>query len=783
MSTNAPVVSVETTSSSGAPSVPLSRDEQQADDSNDAIVPAPTTATATTETDDNQEIVANSGNHRKFSNRVFPQKLPPIPKRFKKMSAKSSKSVVKFSSKVKTRSIITSEGFQVVWHNLSFMVEKPSFFGIRCGKKSKSPSVRVILKCLSGSFKSSELTAVMGPSGAGKSTLLSCVCGKQKQGVSGDIRIVGCDRIKVAIISQNDYLTDKFTLREALLFASKTKNTDRKVDHEEVVNNVVNALSLESVFDTRLGRCSGGQRRRVSIALELVSNPNILILDEPTSGLDSVSCLQIIENLRDLTQHKKNPMAIVATIHQPSARVFNMFHNIYVISHNGQCIYHGPPDNLVHHMSYVNLTVPLYHNPADYIVEIASGEHGEESITRLATYRKESLNREINIDNNVDGQTVSSHKLSKMSQKYKFPILLHTYLLTKRSFLLLIREPHLSWIRFSMAISSSLLLSLIFSSDVDSAEGCPPRKEKLYSDNPTNIYTNYETQQKLIESNVGSLFFNTVYLLYNGVLPMLMTFTNEFNCLTKHYTNGWYSTVTYFISKLITDIPVIMICVFLYLSIWYYLTDQIEELWRYLMVLVIGILVVLNGQSQGMICSAIFSRDPVKASYLSIITTTPFFLMSGYLVRTRRMPHYLRPLTYLSYTKYGFESFVITLYGFNRCWYPETTNQTLVQPSWLRFMKVMVASIGEHNANDEDLDFVNEDGDSDEDRATNDILAMFSGQRVTTTSEHKYQSMVMSQFELNDDMLLSNLISLSVYTIVYMIIAYFVLLRQLRKSA
>src|SRR5882724_314878 len=107
-----------------------------------------------------------------------------------------------------------TEGFRISWNNLSFIVEKSSF-GINPLKKPL-PSVRVILKCLSGSFKSSELTAIMGPSGAGKSTLLSCVCGKRSVGVSGDIQMIGSQRIRVAIISQNDYLTDKFTLREAL---------------------------------------------------------------------------------------------------------------------------------------------------------------------------------------------------------------------------------------------------------------------------------------------------------------------------------------------------------------------------------------------------------------------------------------------------------------------------------------------------------------------------------------------------------------------------------------
>ena len=99
--------------------------------------------------------------------------------------------------------------FEVKWNNLSYIVEKKwNPFA------PKSPlNKRVILKGLDGFFRSSELTAVMGPSGSGKTTLLDCVCGKRNNGVHGSIVIRGCNNIKVAIISQNDYLTDKFTLR------------------------------------------------------------------------------------------------------------------------------------------------------------------------------------------------------------------------------------------------------------------------------------------------------------------------------------------------------------------------------------------------------------------------------------------------------------------------------------------------------------------------------------------------------------------------------------------
>lgn len=133
----------------------------------------------------------------------------------------------------------------------------------------------------------------------------------------------------------------------------------------------------------RAESCSGGQQKRLSIALELIHSPTILILDEPTSGLDSVSCLQCVSLLRDLAHNVEQPMAIAASIHQPTARILQNFDRLYVIATNGQCMYDGPTDQLVSYLSRFSLTCPTYHNPADYVLEIASADYGAESTKQL----------------------------------------------------------------------------------------------------------------------------------------------------------------------------------------------------------------------------------------------------------------------------------------------------------------------------------------------------------------------------------------------------------------
>lgn len=175
-------------------------------------------------------------------------------------------------------------------------------------------------------------------------------------------------------IAQEDHLHDTLTVREALLYASELQN-GIDIDHKTNVSDVMAKLNISDCSDIPSKQCSGGQRKRISIALELVSRPDILILDEPTSGLDSVTTWQLINTLKTLAQMSP-PIAIVATIHQPSGPLFRLFDLCYFMSFNGQCIYRGRPKHLVDFLAQFGFKCPDFHNPSDFMLEIASKEHG-----------------------------------------------------------------------------------------------------------------------------------------------------------------------------------------------------------------------------------------------------------------------------------------------------------------------------------------------------------------------------------------------------------------------
>lgn len=238
-----------------------------------------------------------------------------------------------------------------------------------------------VLYDINGVVKPQECLAIMGGSGAGKTTLLDILAGKNKDGqISGDIYVNG-NKIPardfkkiIGFVDQEDHLIPTLTVYEtvlnsALLRLPRTMSMRAK---ETRVIEVLNELRILSIKDRVIGSdfqrgISGGEKRRVSIACEMVTSPSLLFLDEPTSGLDAYNARNVVECLVKLSRDFQR--TIVFTIHQPRSNIVSLFDKLILLS-EGDLVYSGEMIKCNDFFSKNGYKIPLGYNIADYLIDI-----------------------------------------------------------------------------------------------------------------------------------------------------------------------------------------------------------------------------------------------------------------------------------------------------------------------------------------------------------------------------------------------------------------------------
>jgi len=244
------------------------------------------------------------------------------------------------------------------------------------------PDAGVIMRGVSGSLTHGRLAAVMGPSGAGKSTFLAMISGKVDR-TGGTLKVNGEEKeltsLKpvIGFVPQNDIMLRELTVEEnirhsALMRLPATMPLEEKLTR---VQDVIETLDIGHIRDSVIGDekirgISGGQIKRVNIALEMVIKPSLLCLDEPTSGLDSTTSLSVIQALKDMANTGVN---VVAVLHQPKYEIFKLFDDLLLLGKGGMTVYQGPAESMSAYFGERGFPCPELENPADYYMDVIAG--------------------------------------------------------------------------------------------------------------------------------------------------------------------------------------------------------------------------------------------------------------------------------------------------------------------------------------------------------------------------------------------------------------------------
>uniref|UniRef100_A0A803VWL2 ATP binding cassette subfamily G member 4 n=7 Tax=Neoaves TaxID=3078114 RepID=A0A803VWL2_FICAL len=607
-------------------------------------------------------------------------------------------------------------------------------YSVREGSWWRKRGYKTLLKCLSGKFCQRELIGIMGPSGAGKSTLMNILAGYRETGMKGQILVNGRPRDlrtfrkMSCYIMQDDMLLPHLTVLEAMMVSANLKLSEKQEVKKELVNEILTALGLLECSYTRTSSLSGGQRKRLAIALELVNNPPVMFFDEPTSGLDSASCFQVVSLMRSLAQGGRT---IICTIHQPSAKLFEMFDKLYILS-QGQCIFKGVVTNLIPYLKGLGLHCPTYHNPADFIIEVASGEYGDlnpvlfRAVQNGMCTMAEKKSSPDKADSScppcgTDVDHIESHTFAT-STSTQFCILF------KRTFICILRDtvragPGLGAGLFGgsnkelngVCCCFGMFLGALLSPPVPAGADPPAvhvphlhrgahraalpahrqrRGQGLQQHRlplllhalphvccPHAHHPHLPPGDDCVPEGALELLVQPQSLLPGkdhgrcalpGELSMDSASTQALMWHSQFPPSGpgWPgSSVRWGWPSRPVSLchlcPLQVICPIAYCSIVYWMTGQPPEATRFLLFSALATATALVAQSLGLLIGAASTSLQV-ATFVGPVTAIPVLLFSGFFVSFKTIPTYLQWSSYVSYVRYGFEGVILTIYAMER---------------------------------------------------------------------------------------------------------------------
>ncbi|XP_041011597.1 ABC transporter G family member 1-like [Juglans microcarpa x Juglans regia] len=447
------------------------------------------------------------------------------------------------------------DGVFLTWKDLCVTVSN--------GKSGTKP----ILQSLTGYARPGELLAIMGPSGCGKSTLLDALAGRLSSNTrqTGEILVNGRKQTLAygtsAYVTQDDTLMMTLTVREAVYYSAQLQLPDSmsKSEKKERADMTIREMGLQDAINTRIGGwgvkgISGGQKRRVSICIEILTRPKLLFLDEPTSGLDSAASYYVMSRIARLGQRDGIGRTIIASIHQPSSEVFQLFHNLCLLS-SGRAVYFGPASTANEFFSLSGFPCPTLQNPSDHFLktinkdfekdfeEGLAGALSTEEVIQLLIKSYKSSERYQQVPKQV--AEICKQAYGELETKRSHAsFLTQCLVLTRRSFVNMYRDLGYYWLRLAIYIALAIGLGTVYF-------------------NIGNSYASIQARGSLLTFIASFLTFMAI-----GGFP---SFVEDMKIFERERLNGHYGAGAFVISNTLSAVPYLLLVSIIPGAIAYYL--------------------------------------------------------------------------------------------------------------------------------------------------------------------------------------------------------------------
>lgn len=494
---------------------------------------------------------------------------------------------------------------------------------------SSADGSRQLLKDVSGSA-SGGLTACMGASGAGKTTLLNLLACRlaDAEVTGGSVALRGAPyslrtlKALAGYVVQDDLVFGQLSVREALVYTAQLRMgfDAGPREHAARVDEVMRDLELDGCADALNSGISGGERKRLCVAMELLTRPSLLFLDEPTSGLDAVSAVSLMTMLKRLAA--RDGCTIICTIHQPPSGVFGLFDNLIVLD-RGQVLYHGPANEAMAFYADAGFECPPLTNPADHVLDVVTPSN-EGDAPRARANAEVILARKDHLRGDPESRPPLD-TLVETKVRRRIGWLTQFTILFKRSLMITLRSKTTIFLQLLQATLMGLLVGAAF--------------------------FHIGHGQKSVTRRQPLLFFCVVNQGVFGALLVVNSFPSERAVVVRERMAGTFNVSAYFTAKVLAEGVVQLLYPTAFSVSVYFLAGLGNSAGQFFVFLLFMQLCSLSATSLAIMIAAI-TRHTTPALSVLPLGLEVSRLFGGFFLSPKNLPRYFAWLDALSYVKY-----------------------------------------------------------------------------------------------------------------------------------
>lgn len=493
---------------------------------------------------------------------------------------------------------------------------------------------KILLRSISSEFSAKTLNVIMGPLGSGKTTLLNYLSHRLPRSsnlsANGEVTLNGV-RLStkqlsevLAYVAQHDRtLIPALTVRETLHFQARLRLPPKDYSRlTQIVNDLLRKMGLIDCADTVIGSdsvkgISGGEKRRVLIAVQLLDKPHILFLDEPTLGLDSSTALAVLRLLHQLADEGTT---VVLTVHQPSMEMVEMFNSVLLLARGGQVVYDGSASNMPRYFAEQGFIAPKNGNPTDFYLDLLlrqldeTAEQAQLRIAQLVTaWQKLSRVGSVSYTDKIDLRQFRREKTSFQNTMMT---------IMKRQTLATFRTPDVLFTRGFQGVALAIFYTLFFA----------PLKN----------------QRDGVDNRLG-LIQSLLNMYFVGLLNNVSLYPVERGIFYQEYKDGIYGSVQYCLAYFINEVPFEVFQCILFLALCVFGIGMPRTVSMFFVNLLTMFVTVNCGELVGLMWNLLFDHLGFATNLMSICLLFAVF-MGG--TMSMHLPGFFQGINWINPMKY-----------------------------------------------------------------------------------------------------------------------------------